>query len=209
MTSAPDTLFTYTISAEAPGRILPQRIGSALWLPMLIMALAAFAFGFVLAVVRADAIASGSAVATIAALNHTVPGFMFLGFAAVFAAISFAIARILGEFRVGGGAVQQAAGGEVHTLATPRTAKLFIVGMALAMMTLIVTVVLHFVAAAAIVGGSANALANAEAWAVQLEGVRRAGIALYLFSITLGLASIIEVLRFQTARIGELADAAR
>ena len=202
---ATDTMFTYQVSDHALGRILPQRLGRALWLPMLVMALMAFAVGFVLAIVRADAIASGGAISTIAALNHSVPGFMFLGFAAVFAAISFAIARILGEFRVGGGSVQEAVGGEVHTLTMPRTAKLFVAGMVLAMMTLVAAVVLHFVAAAAIAGGSATALGNAETWATQLEGVRRAGIALYLFAITLGLASIVEVLRFQASRMRELA----
>lgn len=57
-------------------------------------------------------------------------------------------------------------------------------------------------AAFAIAGGSANALANVENWAVWLEGVRRAGVAAYLFSILLGLATIVKVLRFQAARSG-------
>lgn len=197
--------FRYKVSDHGLGRILPQRLGAALWLPMLLMALMAFAAGFVAAIVRADAISSGGAESTIAALDHLVAGLMFLGFAAVFAAISFAIARILGEFRRGGGAVQEATGRPVHTLEMPTTAKLFIVGMMMAMMTIVVAVVLHVVAAAAIAGGSASALSRAETWAVQLEAVRRIGVALYLLSITLGLATIVDVVRFQTARMHQLA----
>lgn len=205
MTAATVTEFKVKTFDHAPGRILPQRIGRVLWLPLFAMALMAFAVGFILAIVRADAIASAGAETTIAALDHVVPGFMFLGFASVFAAISFAIARILGEFRVGGGAVQQAAGAKVHALRMPGTARLFIVGMMMAMMTLLAAVILHFFAAAAIAGGSASALANAEVWAIQLEGVRRLGIAVYLLSIALGLATIVQVLRFQATRIREIA----
>lgn len=204
MTTAPTSEFLVRSYAHAPGRILPQRIGRVLWLPMLVMASMAFAVGFVVALVRANAIAAGGAASTVAALNHVVPGFMFLGFAAVFGAISFAIARILGEFRVGGGWVQETAGAEVQALRMPATAKLFVAGMMMAMMTLVAAVVLHFVAAGAIAGGSADALSNAETWAIQLEGVRRLGVAVYLLSVALGLATIVRVLRFQAIRLHEI-----
>lgn len=193
-------------SGHSLGENLPQRIGRRLWLPMLLMALMAFPVGVILGAMRADEIATGGEVDTIAALGHLVPGFMFLGFAAVFGAISFAIARILGAFRKGGGEVQEAVGvAEVETLRMPWTAKAFVVGMMMAMMTLVAAVVLHFVAAAAVAGGSASTLADSEQWAIWLEGVRRIGVAVYLFSILLGLASIVTVLRFQSVRIGELA----
>jgi hypothetical protein len=198
------TTFDIKISDHGLGRNLPQRIGRVLWGPMWLMAIMAFPAAFILSLVRANALAGGGAETTLAALGHVVSGVMFLGFAAVFAAISFAIARILGEFRKGGGEVQETAGRQVHTLKMPTTAKLFITLMAVAMMTLLVAVILHFVAAAAIAGGSSAALASAERWAVWLEGVRRVGIALYLLSITLGLATIVEVLRFQAVRIREL-----
>lgn len=198
------TTFDIKISDHGLGRNLPQRIGRLLWGPMWLMAIMAFPAAFILSLVRANALAGGGAETTVAALGHVVPGVMFLGFAAVFAAISFAIARILGEFRKGGGEVQETAGRQVHTLKMPTTAKLFIGLMALAMMTLVAAVILHFVAAAAIAGGSSVALASAERWAVWLEGVRRIGVALYLLSITLGLATIIEVLRFQAVRLREL-----
>lgn len=205
MTTAPTTEFHVRSYARAPGRILPQRVGRVLWLPMLVMASMAFAVGFIVALVRANAIVNGGAASTVAALNHVVPGFMFLGFATVFGAISFAIARILGEFRVGGGWLQEAAGAEVQALRMPGTAKLFVAGMMMAMMTLVAAVVLHFVAAGAIAGGSTDALSSAETWAIQLEGVRRLGVAVYLLSVALGLATIVRVLRFQALRLHEIA----
>jgi len=122
----------------------------------------------------------------------------------VFAAISFAIARILGELRVGGGEVQEAAGRKVETLETPATAKVFITGMAMPMMVLLAAVVLHVVAGAAIASGSAFALGKAAQWSIWLEAIRRFGVALYLASIASALATIITVLRFQAIGIREL-----
>lgn len=196
--------FRLEVSDRALGQNLPQRIGGVLWLPMLLMALMAWPVGVILGIVRASLIASDGSVTRIASLGHFVPAANFLGFAAVFAAISFAIARILGEFRTGGGAFQEATGRKVETLKMPGTAKVFIAGMAMAMMTLLAAVVLHVIAGAAIAGGSDSALANTEQWAIWLEGIRRAGVALYLLSIGFGLASIVTVLRFQADRVREL-----
>lgn len=195
--------FNTIASARSLGRNLPQRIGGLLWAPMLAMALMAFTVGFVLAAVRANEIADAGGADTIAQLQHVVAGFMFLGFAAVFAAIAFAIARILGEFRHGGGEVQEATGRTVQTLTMPLTAKAFIALMAMAMMTLLAAVILHFVFAADI-EATASSLEDAEQRFVVLEGVRRVGVGVYLFSILLGLATIVQVLRFQSVRIREL-----
>jgi hypothetical protein len=123
----------------------------------------------------------------------------------VFAAISFAIARILGEFRSGGGAVQETAGMPVETLRMPPTAKAFIGLMAMAMMTILAAVAAHIIIGAQIASGDTAALANSEQWAIWLEGIRRFGTALYLFAIALGLGTITHVLRFQAIRIRELA----
>jgi hypothetical protein len=171
---------------------------------MLAMAVMAFPVGVLLGAIRANEIATGGSESTIAALGHAIPAVNFIGFASVFAAITFAIARILGEFRVGGGAVQEAAHTPVKTLKMPATAKLMIGGMMMAMMGLVAAVVLHFVAASAISGGSSYALDHSDQWGVWLEGARRTGIGLYLLSITLGLASIVETVRFQAVRIREL-----
>jgi len=197
--------FDIETTDHAQGPNLPQRVGTKLWKPMLVMALMGFAVGSVLAAIRASAIANGDAVSTIVSLQHFVPAAMFVGFASVFAAISFAIARILGEFRTGGGAVQESAGMPVETLNMPPTAKAFIGLMAMAMMTILAAVVAHIVIGAQVASGNATALADSEQWAIWLEGVRRFGTALYLFAIALGLGTIIHVLRFQAIRIRELA----
>jgi hypothetical protein len=198
--------FKFTITDRAVRRNLSQRLGRFLWLPMLAMGLIAFPVGLILAIGRSATIADGGSATTVAALGHFVPAANFLGFASVFAAISFAIARILGEFREGGGRLQEATGRRVATLEAPLTAKLFIVAMATAMMVLLGAVVLHVVAGAAIARGSAFALARTEQWSIWLEGVRRFGVALYLLSIAFGLATVITVVRFQADRLRQLPE---
>jgi hypothetical protein len=191
------------VSQRSLGYNLPQQAGVRLWLPMLAMALMAFVAGTVLGIVRADEISGAGSAETIERLRHVQAGVMFLGFASVFAAVSFAIARILGQFRKGGGELQEAAGGRVVTLKMPLTAKVFLGSMMMAMMTLLAAVVLHFVFAADLTGSVAS-LELSEQRFIVLEGVRRVGVAGFLVAITLGLATIAQVLRFQTARIREL-----
>jgi hypothetical protein len=200
------TPFRFTVSTRALGLSLPQRVGKALWLPMLVMALMAFPIGVLLSGIRANEVATGGPPNAVAALGHFVTAANFIGFASVFAAISFAIARILGVFRTGGGQIQEAAGRKVETLRMPWTAKAFIGLMAMAMMTLVGAVVLHIIAGSAIAGGSANALAKSGQWSIWLEGARRFGIATYLLAIAFGLSTIITALRFQAVRIRELPD---
>jgi len=195
-----------TISDRALGRNLPQKLGTLLWAPMLVMAVMAFPAALALAIYRSSLVAQGAAPATVAALGQLVPAAMFLGFASVFAAISFAIARILGVLRTGGGAVQAAAGRKVHTLEMPATGQLFIVLMAMAMMLLLFAVVAHVVLATQLLANPASSTTSATArtWAEWLEGVRRFGASTYLLSIALGLASIFRVLGFQAERLRQL-----
>ena len=204
-TISPRQDFNVEESDHTLGLNLPQTVGNRLWLPMFAMALIGFIAGFAIHVIKANQIAGGGDEATIATLSHTATGVMFIGFASVFAGISFAIARILGEFRTGGGTVQEAVGATVQTLKMSPSAKAFIVLMAMGMMIILAGVVGHFVIAAQITGGSVEALANSEQWAIWLEGVRRFGVAVYLTAIALGLATIVTVLRFQATRIRELA----
>jgi hypothetical protein len=196
--------FQLETSRQALGPTLPQRLGRALWAPMLVMALMAFPLALLIGFARSAAVADGTDTTTIAALGHIGPGVMFIGFAAVFAAISFAIARILGVMRVGGGAVQESAGRSVKTLKMPTTGKAFIGLMVAGMMAIVLAVVAHFVIGFAILSGDTTALANSTAWFDWLEGARRLGTAMYLLAIAFGLATIVEVLRFQTQRISEL-----
>ncbi len=210
MTSTPRSDFAVELSDRSLGLNLPQRIGRLLWAPMLVMALMAFPLGFIVSVIRAGIVGDGGDPGAVAALGHFGPAAMFAGFAAVFAAIAFAIARILGAFRAGGGAIQEASGRTVQTLRMLPIAKAFLGLMAIAMMILVGAVIAHVIIGIGILTGAPGAFDSAESSAIQLEAIRRIGVILYLVSIALGLASIAEVLRFQTIRLRELpSEAAR
>jgi len=210
MSTSPRSDFNVEISARALGPNVPQRIGRILWAPMLVMAVMAFPIGLAVGVIRSNLVAMNGDAAMIAALGHLGPAAMFVGFAAVFAAISFAIARILGVLRQGGGEVQEAAGRAIQTLRMPRTGWAFIGLMAMAMMVILAGVVGNAIVGAAILGGDAGALGQSEGLAIWFEGIRRIGVAMYLVAIGLGLATIIEALRFQAIRLRELpAEATR
>ncbi len=147
-------------------------------------------------------------------LGQLVPGFMFLGLAMIFAAISFAIVRILGVFRTGGGMVQQGIGKGIKTPVRPLTAMIFIAGMMMAMMILIFAFAGHIYAAVQAHGAWINAtapdapdaafLGRADTWGTWLEALRRFGVGLYLVSIAFGLATIIKAIGFMTLRMKEL-----
>jgi len=206
MTANKNDKHDYQVTDNALGFNLPQKMGRRLWAPMFAMAIMAWPVALILSGIRAAEIASNSPdPATVARLGQLVPAVMFIGFNAVFAAISFAIARILGVFRKGGGEVQETARRSVHTLRMPVTAKLFLALMMMAMMALAVAVVLHFVVASAIGTWSETTV---EQWSIVLEAVRRIGVAVYLVAIALGLGTIITVLRFQSGRIRQLSSEA-
>jgi len=192
-----------SVSRTAPAPNILQHIGRLLWLPMLAMALMAFPVGLALGLARAGLVADGADGAMVAALGHFGTAAMFIGFASVFAAISFAIARILGVFRSGGGGIQEAAGAEVHSLRMPAAGKAFVGLMLMAMMALVAAVIGHVIVGSGLASGG-TALAVGEQWALWLEGVRRVATATYLLAISLGLTTIATVLGFQITRLGEL-----
>ncbi len=195
-------------SERSLGTNLPQRMGELLWAPMLVMALMAFAAAMILGLIRTDVVATTpDAAVQLAQLQHVTAGVMFIGFTAVLSGIAFAIARILGTFRVGGGQLQQATSGHVQTLRMPTSAKLMIALMMMGMMAIIGGVIAHFVVAAQMT--TAADLVAAEQAFVIIEAVRRIGVSLHLVAIAFGLATIIEVLRFQAVRVGELATGPR
>ena len=205
--------FEVTVSDRALEMNAPQKMGVRMWKPMLAMAVMAFPIALILAVIRADLVANGTDIqdaATAAALGHYVTGVMFIGFTAVFSAIVFAIGRILGSLRTGGGSVQEASGTQVLTIAMPMTAKGMLATMMLAMMMLVFAIVVHFVLGVVVYGavldGNQSTIDTGISWATWIEGLRRFGAAVYLVSISLGLATIIQVLRFQSTRIRELAE---
>ncbi|MGH3443399.1 MAG: hypothetical protein ACRDUY_15415 [Nitriliruptorales bacterium] len=196
--------FVVVASELGLGYNFPQRMADRLWAPMFVMGVMGLAAGLVAAFVRAGIMSSdpGDAV-RLAQLQHVTAGLSFIGFLGVFSGIVFAIARILGAFRKGGGEVQEAVVPHVQTLKMPTTAKAMIALMAMGMMAILVPVILHFVVAAGVTSSEAD-LVRSEQWFVAIEGVRRLGIALYLVAIALGLATIVHVLRFQAVRILEL-----
>ena len=200
MTTEANPEFDYETTDRALADNLPAKIGQRLWAPMFLLGLIAFTVGIVLAVMRAGELAGDRDPETLTALQHLVPAFMFVGFTALFTAVSFAIAQILGTFRKGGGEIQELLNAPVHTLRTPKTARLFILLMMMGMMTLLAAIILHFVA----VGVVSGELARSEEWAIRLEGIRRIGVVIYLFGIALGLATIVYVLRFQSIRLSQL-----
>lgn len=204
MSIATHPRFNVERTNHALGRNLPQRIGRRLWAPMLAMSLMAFPAGLAIAVVRASLVADAGDPVAIAALGQFGPAVMFIGFTSVFAAISFAVARILGELRVGGGHVQEAAGRAVQTLRMAVTGYAFIGLMAMAMMLIMGGVVGHLVVGTGIAGGDAGLLAHSDSWSIWLEAVRRLGVVTYVAAIALGLATIVDVLRFQVGRVREL-----
>ena len=185
------------------GYNLPQRMGRKLWLPMFAMALMGWAVGFILAVIEAGT--DRSEFDDLQTLGHLVPGFMFIGFLGVFAAITFAVARILGEFRKGGGEVQETAGAPVQTLKMPTTAKAMLGFMMMGMMVMAAGIVTNFVAAGAFDGTNPADILDSARYGATGAGLRRLGVVTYLTGIAFGLATIIEVLRFQATRIREVA----
>jgi multisubunit Na+/H+ antiporter MnhC subunit len=138
-------------------------------------------------------------------LGHLVPGFMFIGFLGIFSAITFAVARILGEFRKGGGEVQHAAGADVETVKMPGTARAMLLLMMIGMMLMGAGVVVNFLAAGSFDGSTAADVIDSAQYGAASAGLRRLGVVTFLTGIAFGLATIIEVLRFQALRIREVA----
>ena len=213
----------YVETDEPPGLTLPQTVGGRLWGPATVMGLLLVATAFALAATRSQMSVDLSEEftpvrkANLEVLGQLIPGFMFLGLGMIFAGISFAIARILGIFRTGGGVVQQGIGKGIKTPLRPVTVMIFLAGMMMAMMVLVFTFVGHIYAAtqahdawinATSVGiaGNEAALGRAETWGTWLEGLRRFAVGLYLTSIAFGLATIIKAIGFLTMRMRELTE---
>jgi hypothetical protein len=138
-------------------------------------------------------------VAQVAAGN---PGLLFLGIGVLLSAVTFLLATILGELRDGGTGVQQALGEPTLILKRPLTGKLFPPAMMMGLMTLVATLVTGFVQAAKLDSDPSGA-ADIGAW---LGPLRFAGVALLFTGVALALATIVHSLRFQAARIEQLAN---
>ena len=210
----------YVETDEPPGLTMAQTVGGRLLWPVAVMGIMLVATAFALAITRSQLSVDLSEeftpvrMANFETLGQLVPGFMFLGLGFIFAAISFAIARILGVFRTGGGVVQQGIGKGIKTPVSPPTQMIFLAGMMMAMMILVFTFAGHIYAGVQAHGAWINAsgpgapdaafLGRAETWGTWLEGLRRFAVGLYLASIAFGLATIIKAIGFMTLRMKEL-----
>ncbi len=70
----------------------PEKMGDRPWAPMFLMGLIAFTVDIILGFMRAAEIGGDRDPESLAALQHLVPVFMFLGFMSLSTAASFAIA---------------------------------------------------------------------------------------------------------------------
>lgn len=185
------------IPRESEGFDIPA-MARKLWRPMLAMGLMTVAAGVVAGIVQAN-LNLTLHVSQVAAWN---PGLLFLGIGFLLAAVTFLLATILGELRDGGTSVQQALGVKALILKRPLTGKLFPPVMMMGVMTLIATLVIGFVQAAKLDNDPSGA-ADIGAW---IGPLRFAGVALLFTGVSLALVTIVRSLRFQAARIQQIAD---
>ena len=185
------------IPRENEGFDIPA-MARKLWRPMVAMGLMTVAAGVITGIVQAN-LNVPLHVSQVAAWN---PGVLFLGIGFLLSAVTFLLATILGELRDGGTSVQQALGEKALILKRPLTGKLFPPAMMMGLMTLIAALAVGFVQAAKL-DNNPGAAADIGAW---IGPLRFAGVALLFTAVALALATIVHSLRFQAARIEQIAD---
>ncbi len=175
-----------------------------------------------------EAATRGSAIAIDQARIHSImvwlPGFKFLGLGLMLGGITFLLATILGNLRVAGGKIQRALGADQIVIKKPMTGNLFPMLMMMGMMVLMTTfgisvwlgsvtydywnnsiaTVLNPAAAGSGLLSDLALIKSTLAWLVPLKFV---GMALLFSGIALALLTIVSALRFQAARLTELAMA--
>ncbi len=147
-----------------------------------------------------------------------MPALKFLGVGTLLGGITFLLATILGTLRVGGGGVQAALGVEVRMLKPPVTARLFPMFMMMGMMLLIAALIIsiptailaygywnHSIATqlnpAAEGSGLLADLGTINALKLWLAPFKFVGMATLFTGIGLALATIVQVLRWQSNRL--------
>ena len=174
-----------------------------------------------------EAATRGSAIAVeqarIQSLLAWVPGFKFLGLGFMLGGITFLLATILGNLRVAGGRVQKALGVDQIVIKKPITGTLFPMLMMMGMMILVVALGVSIWLATqsydywnnsiatvlnpAIAGSETlRDLGVIKATGAWLTPLRFVGMAFMFSGIALALVTIISVLRFQAARLSDLAS---
>ena len=169
-----------------------------------------------------EAAIKGSDIATqkafIEATKTWLPAFKFLGLGMLLGGITFLLVTILGALRVGGGGVQARLGAEVRIPKPPMTAKLFLMFMVMGMMILIASLVIavvtaflahdywnHSIATQLNPAGEGSGLladlGTINAIKLWLAPLKFVGIAFLFSGIGLALATIVQVLRWQSKRL--------
>ena len=169
-----------------------------------------------------EAAVSGSDLATqrafIESTKAWLPAFKFLGLGMLLGGVTLLLATIIGALRVGGGRVQEALGGEVRIPRPPLTAKLFPIVMMMGLMILIVALVVaianatltydywnHSIATqlnpAAEGSGLLADLGTINAINLWVAPFQFVGMAVLFSGIGLALATIVQVLRWQSNRL--------
>ncbi len=229
---------------DAAGMTGMQKMASRMWAPWTVMGLMMVVISFVIALVVSnieagwfeaskaarEAAAAGSSLAVdkgvIEATKAWVPGFKFLGLGFMLGGITFLLATILGNLRVGGGNVQRALGVPVVLPDPPMTAKLFPMLMMMGMMILIaafgVSIWLginsanywdHSIMNELNPAGEGSSLlrdlGRIQATKTWLTPLKFVGMAFMFSGIALALVTIVTVLRAQTSRIVEIASGNR
>ncbi len=150
-----------------------------------------------------------------------LPAFKFLGIGMILAGVTFLLATILGALRTGGGRVQEALGASVHLIKVPMTAKMFPMVMMMGLMILIAALVVGIVDAAitfdywnhsiaseldqAVEGsGFLSTLSTINSIDMWVQPLKFVGMASLLSGIGLALATIVQVLRWQSARLWDI-----
>ncbi|MCH8109784.1 MAG: hypothetical protein IIB15_06615, partial [Chloroflexi bacterium] len=169
-----------------------------------------------------EAAVTGSSLATDRAFIEStkiwLPTVKFLGLGMLLGGVTFLLATILGALRTGGGRVQEALGVDVKIIKAPMTAKVFPMFMMMGMMILMVSLVIGIVTstlaydywnhsiATQLNPSTTDFLADLgtiNAVKLWLFPLKFMGMAFLFTGIGLALATIVEVLRWQSSRLWE------
>ncbi|NQW17023.1 MAG: hypothetical protein HQ478_05990 [Chloroflexi bacterium] len=212
-----------------------QTMASKMWKVLLVMGFMIVAVSFIIGIFNGIAIGEffGETKAvreaspnyenfgTVQAVVAWLPGFKLFGVGLMLGGITMTLATILGNLRVAGANVQAALGAEVKLPIPPTIAKVFPLMMMMGVMTLLavfgigvwlsglagdvygnaISDVSAAPAGSALLAdiGTINAV---KAWLTPMEFL---GMAFLFTGITLALATIVTVLRFQASRLVEIA----
>ena len=169
-----------------------------------------------------EAVVEGSDIAgdraSIESTKAWLPGFKFLGLGMMLGGITFLLATIIGSLRVVGGNVQRALGASPKVLKKPMIGHLFPILIIMSIGNRWLATQAndywgHSIAAelntAAAGSELLNDLSTIEATKAWLTPLKFVGMAFLLTGIALGLATIVQVLRFQARRLVGIAGGAK